>query len=79
MSFFARIEGECAVARRKGRFHQVDLYTYKGQLFFKYGSDYFRINADNRTSHAEVFIDELPSTIETKVGPMGRLEVVKVN
>ena len=60
-------------------FRQVDLYTYKGQLFFKYGSDYFRINADNRTSHADVFIDELPSTIETKVGPMGRLEVVKVN
>lgn len=79
MSHFARIEGDCAVVRRKGGFRQVDLYTYKKQLFFKYGSDYYRINDDMRTSHADVFVDELPSNIQTKVGAMGRLEVVKVN
>lgn len=79
MSYFSRIEGECAVVRRKGGFRQVDLYTYKGQLFFKYGSDYYRINEGGRTSHADVLIDELPSNIETTTGPMGRLEVKKVN
>ena len=78
MSHFARIEGDSAVVRRKGGFRQVDLYTYKGQLFFKFGPDYYRINDGNGTSHPDVYVDELPSNIQTKVGPLGRLEVVKV-
>lgn len=78
MCYFTKVEGEQAVVRKNGGFRQVDLYAYNSQLFFKYGSDFVRIHDEGRTSKPDVFVEALPETIETKPGPMGRLQLVKV-
>ena len=79
MTYFVRLEGESAVVRKSGGFRQVDLYAYGNKLFFKYGSDFVRVDTDGRTSKPDIFVQELPNAIETKVGDFGHLQIVKVN
>lgn len=73
MSYFSKLEGQVAVVRKSGGYRQVDLYSYGQHVFFKYGSDFVRINGDGRTSKPDVFVEAFPSDIQTKPGPMGQL------
>ena len=47
---FKQIVGQSAVVRKGGVFRTCDLYSYRGQLFAKFGAGFVRLNADGGSS-----------------------------
>ena len=56
---FTQLTGQSAVVKRNGMFKHCDLYSYKGQLFVKYGQGFVRLNADGKSSVEGVSLDLL--------------------
>lgn len=54
---FEKIEGATVLVRKAGSFRDVELYKRQGQLFFKQGQDYVRLDSAPYTSKSGVFWD----------------------
>jgi len=56
---FKHLTGDTAIVRKNGVFRTCDLYSYKGQLFVKYGAGFIRLNSDGGSSVDTVQLDML--------------------
>lgn len=74
MLTFQIIEHEQAIVCRGGVFRQVDLYSWKGELFAKFGAGYIRLNEDGSTSQPKIRWIDLSVNGATAAGDFGRLK-----
>ena len=49
---FKRIPDGKVLVRNKGNYKELELYTYKNEVFAKFGSSYFKLMYGNLTSNS---------------------------
>lgn len=72
---FKQLVGESAVVRKGGVYKTCDLYTFRGNLFVKYGAGFVRLNADGGSSLDGLSIDLLAYEGPLFKDKFGRLTV----